>query len=102
MRPEPPPFVNIFPAEQDEILFEHLVNLLFRESLADGPAVFVIHHAARLVEDLPTALPSFITEVRVFEEEGRWELAEPAQREKLAAIESAGAAAAVKARERLG
>src|SRR5260370_26557500 len=64
--------------------------------------MFVIHDTARLVEDLPTALPSFIAEIGVFEIKGPKELVESAQLEKLATIESTGAAAAIEARERFG
>src|ERR1700693_4840144 len=68
--------------------------------LANGAAVLVIYDATRLVENFPTALPSFVAEIGVFEIEGSEQLVESAQIEKLTAIERAGSTAAVKARER--
>ena len=60
--------------------------------------MLVIHDAARLVEHFPAALPGQVAEVGVFQIEGREQLVEAAQLEKLAAIERAGSAAAVEAR----
>ncbi len=100
MRPEAPPFVNIFPAEENEIFLEDAIDLSLREVLADGAAVFVIDDAARLVQDFPAALPGLVAEVGVFEIEGPEQLVESAELQKLAAIECAGSASAVKARER--
>ena len=71
-----------------------------RELLADGAAMLVIHDAARLVENLPAALPGDVAEVGVFEIEGREQRVEAAELEKLAPVEGAGAAAAVEARDR--
>src|SRR6266852_6163925 len=63
--------------------------------------MFVIHHAASLIEDLPSAFPSLVAEIGVFQIERAKQLVEAAQLEKLSAIESAGAAAAIEAREGL-
>src|ERR1700719_2323624 len=67
---------------------------------ANGAAVFVIYDTARLVKNFPTALPSLVAEIGVFEIEGPEQLIEATQLQKLAAIECAGSAAPVKAGER--
>src|SRR5579871_4007184 len=62
--------------------------------------MFVIHHAARLIEYLPTALPGAVAQIGVFEVKRPQQLVEAAQLEEFAAVEGAGSAAAVKARIR--
>src|ERR1035437_7822441 len=93
------PLVNILPAEKDVVLLEDCLDLLFGELLADGAPVFVEYHAARLVQDLPTALPCHVAEVGVFQVEGFQQPVESAEFEKLRAVEGATAAAAVEAGE---
>ena len=66
VRGEAPPLVDVLPAEQQVVLLQHGFNPVAAKALADGAAVLVIHHAARLVEHLPAALPCHIAEVGVF------------------------------------
>ncbi len=70
------------------------------EPFADGTPVLVPDPARWLVEHLPAALPSPVAEIGVFQVERREQLVEAAQFQELAAVEGAGAAAAIKARER--
>ena len=102
VRGQAPPFVNVLPAEQQKILFQNGLDLRVAEALADGAAMLVVDHAARLVEHLPAALPGHVAEVGVFQVEGREQLVEAAEFEELVAVEGAGAAAAVEAREEIG
>src|SRR5260370_19356642 len=94
MLQQQPPFVGVFPSEQEKILFENSLNVGFAEAPADGSTMFVIDHAGGLVEVHPSALPGLVAEVRVFEIERREKVVEASQLEKLAAIIRAGAAAA--------
>src|ERR1700722_19778544 len=98
MRDQQLPVMDIFPREQQEVFLEDPLNVFLAEALADGAAVFVIHNAGGLVKHLPAALPSQITQVRVFQIEGLVKMIEATQLQKLAAVESAGAAASVEAR----
>src|SRR5258708_5855379 len=100
MSRQPRDLVNIFPAEQQVILLEHGLNMLRREGLADGATVLVEHHAARLVQHLPSALPGHEAEVRVLQIERLQQRIESAQLQKLAPIERTASAAAVEAREK--
>src|SRR5689334_12234336 len=59
--------------------------------------MLVINDAERLVENLPATLPRHVSEVGVFQIEGREQLVESAQLQKFMAIERARSAAAVKA-----
>ncbi len=78
------------------------LDVIVAECLADGAAVLVVDHAARLVEHFPAALPGHIAEVGVFQVEGREQLVEAAELEELAPVEGARTAAAVKAGEQPG
>ena len=100
VRPQAGPFVNVLPAEENEILCKNQVDLRLRELLSNRPSVFVIHDAPRLIQHFPAALPRKITEIGVFQVEGPQELVEAAELEELAAIESAGSAAAIETRVR--
>src|SRR5271166_560660 len=102
MRPEPAPLVNVLPGEENEILLEDRVDCCGGEFLADSAAVFVIDHAGRLVENFPAALPGLVAEIGVFEVKRAEELVEAAELQKFSAIEGAGSAAAVEAREQSG
>ena len=64
--------------------------------------MLVINHAARLIQHLPSALPSHETEVGVFQIERLQQRIEAAQLEKFLAIECARAAAAIEAGEEIG
>ena len=97
MRRQPPPIMDILPAEQQEILLQHRLDLRFAEALADGAAMLVIHHAARLIQHLPAALPRQVAEVGVFQIEGREQFVEAAQLQEFPPVEGAGSAAAVEA-----
>ncbi len=99
MRRQLAPLVNVLPREQQEVGLEHGLDPLLAKPLADGAAVFVVNHAARLVENLPTALPGHVSQVGVFQVEGRQQPVEAAQTQKFSAVEGAGAAAAVEARK---
>src|SRR5690348_12338308 len=90
-------FVNVLPAEENVILLEDCLNLIVGELLADGAAMLVEYHAARLVVDLPAALPRYETQVRVLQVEGFQQRVEAAEFEELGAVESAAPAAAVEA-----
>ena len=67
------------------------------ETFPDGAAMLVMHDARRLIENLPAALPRQESKIRVFEIKRREQLIEAAESKEFAAIESAGAAAAIKA-----
>src|SRR5262249_54067749 len=97
VRQQPVPGMDILPAKQDEVLFQNGLNLSLRKSLPDRAAVFVIDDTLRLVEHFPAAFPGHIAYVGVLEIERRKQRVEAAQLEKFSAVESAGAAAAVKA-----
>ena len=88
-----------FQQKSRKFFFSTVWMYVFAETLADGAAVFVIHHAARLVEHLPAALPGQVAEVGVFQVKGRQQLVEAAELEELAPVEGARAAAAVEARK---
>src|ERR1700731_713970 len=64
--------------------------------------MLVVHDAARLIENFPTAFPALIAKVGVFQIKRPKQLVEAAQLEKLPAVEGAGSAAAVEARKGLG
>ncbi len=102
VRGEAAPFVNIFPAEQQIVFFEYVLNIRLGETLADGAAMFVVHHAARLVEHLPSALPRHVAEIGIFQIEGFQQRIEAAQLEKLVAVERARSAASVETGEEIG
>lgn len=92
-------FVDVFPAEEQEVLLENGLDVAGGELLADGAAVFVEDAAGGLVEHLPAAFPGHHAEVGILEIEGLEEFVEAAEGEELAAVEGAGAAAAVEAGE---
>ena len=96
---EPAPLVNILPGEEDEVLLQNRFDVAGAEAAADGAAVFVMHDAGGLVENFPAALPGHEAEVGVFQIEGREQFVEAAELQKFAAVERAGSAAAVEARE---
>src|SRR5579864_124876 len=87
--------MDVLPGEQEEVFLEHRLDVSVRKALADGAAVFVIHHAGRLVENFPASFPGEIAQVRVFQIKRFEQLVKPAQLQKLLAVERAGAAAAV-------
>ncbi len=68
------------------------------ESTADGAAMLVIDDAGRLVHDLPSAFPCKIAEVCVLQIKRREKRIETAELQEFAAVEGAGAAAAISAR----
>ena len=90
--------MHVFPCEEQEILLEDGLDLVFAKTLADGAAVLVIDNAARLVKDFPSALPRQVSEVGVFQVEGPEQGIETAQLEEFPAVERARAASAVEAR----
>src|SRR5215472_221380 len=98
MRGEARPFVNILPAKKNEILLENEVDLRLREFFADGSAMLVEHHAARLVEHFPTTFPGQIAEICVLQVKWPQNLVEASQLEKLALVKGARATSTVKAR----
>ena len=97
VRRQPPHFVNVLPAEQNVVLLQYGLDLILRKFLADGAAMLVEHHAARLVVHLPAPLPRHETQVRVLQVEGFQQTVEAAEFEELGAVEGAAAAAAVEA-----
>src|SRR2546423_15469521 len=97
MRQQARRLVNVLPREQKIILFEHCLDQRFGERLADRAAVLVVNNAARLVKHFPSAFPGLVSEIGVLQVERRQERVEAAQLEEFAAVESAGAAAAIEA-----
>ena len=89
------PAVNVFPAEQDEVLLEDRLDLLLGEASSDGSAVLVIDLAVRLVEHFPTTLPGHVAQIRIFEIKRSEQRIEAAQLQEFVAIEGAGSAAAI-------
>ena len=67
MRNQTVPAVDIFPAEQDEVLLEDRLDLLLGEPLPDRAAMLVIYLALRLIQNLPPALPGHVPQIGVFE-----------------------------------
>src|SRR4051794_6150033 len=96
------PAVNVLPAEEQEILLQHGLDVAVREVLAYRAAMLVMHDAGGLVEHFPAAFPGQIAEIGVFEIKGREEVIEAAEFKEFAAIESATAAAAVEAGKQSG
>ena len=92
-------FVDVFPAEEQEVLLENGLDVAGGKLFADGAAVFVEHTAGGLIEHLPATFPGHHAEVGIFEIEGLEEFVKAAECEELAAVEGAGAAAAVEAGE---
>ncbi len=93
-----PPIVNVFPGEQQEILFENALNIRFAEAASDGSTMFVKHHARGLIQVLPASLPRHVAEVGVFQIERREQFVEAPQLQKLSPVKSAGAASSIGAR----
>src|SRR5271170_1141246 len=93
---QPAPLVNVLPGEQQEVFLEHALYVVVAELLADGAAMLMPHLACGLIQDLPTALPGQEPEVRIFEVERRKQFIKAAEFEKLAPVEGAGPAAAVR------
>src|ERR1035441_7341278 len=91
--------MNILPGKEQEVLLQDRLNVALAEALADGSAVLVPDDAGWLIEHLPAALPREEAEIGVFQIEGREQLVEPAQLEKLPPVERARPAAPVEARE---
>ena len=94
--------MNVLPAEQEEIFLEHGVDLRGGESFPNGSAMFVIHHAARLVQHFPATLPGQVAEVGVFHIERPQKFIEAAQLQEFAPVEGAGAASSVEAWIKIG
>src|SRR5215469_18580354 len=90
--------MNVLPGEQEKVLAEDVLDVLFAEGFSNGPAMLVINDTRRLVEHLPAALPGQITQVRVFQIERLEQFVEAAELEKLPAVEGARSAAAIEAR----
>ena len=95
MREQARPFVDVLPAEQQEVLLQHALNELRGELLPDGSAVLVEYDAPRLVQHLPSALPGHVSQVGVFQVERLQHTVEAAQLEELVPVEGARSAAAV-------
>ena len=98
----PPPLVDVLPGEQQRVSLDHALNEIRAEVLADGAAVFVVDHAARLVEHFPAALPRHIAQVGIFEVKGRIQFVETAERKEFAPVERARSTAAVEAGKQPG
>jgi len=81
--------MDVLPAEEQEILLQHGLNVGVGEVLADSAAMFVVDDAGGLVKHFPAAFPGHVAEVGVFQIEGREKVVEAAQLEKFAAIEGA-------------
>src|SRR5581483_6137136 len=64
------PSMNIFPAEQDVVLFQNGLNLSLAESFANRAAMLVVDDAARLVQHLPSPLPGEIAQIGIFQVKG--------------------------------
>ena len=101
MRGQTAPLVDILPAKQQVVFLQNVLDMLFAKTLADGAAMLVVYDATRLIEHFPAALPGHIAQVTVFQVEGLQQPVEAAQFEELFAIEGAGTAAAVEAREEI-
>ena len=86
--------MDILPGPEQVILLEHSLDLVFAKPLADGAAMFVVDHAARLIQHLPASLPGHVSQVGILQVEGRQQFVEAAELQELAAIEGAGTAAA--------
>ena len=97
-----PPLVDVLPGEQQRVSLHYALDEIRAKGLADGAAVFMVDHAARLVEHFPAALPRHVAQVRVFEVEGREQPVEAAQLMEFAPVESAGSSAAVEAGKQPG
>ncbi len=82
-------FVNVLPAEKNEVLLKDRIDVSLRKLLADWPAVFVPDQALRLVVNLPSTLPGEIAEVGVLQVERSEKFIKPAEFEKLAPVEGA-------------
>ena len=93
--------MDVLPAKENEIPFEHQLDLCASEVLADGAAVLVIDDAARMVHHLPPLFPSHVSEVCVFQIEGSEQLVKTTELEKFSTVEGARSAAAIEARVRL-
>src|SRR5262249_10513555 len=102
VRRQAPPLVNILPAEEQEIFFEHGLDLLFGEMLADCAAVLMPDHAAWLIEHLPSALPRYDTGVGVFRVKRYQKRVDAPNPQEFARVEAARPAAAVETRIQIG
>ncbi len=91
--------MNVLPAEEQKVLLQHGLDVPGAESLADGAAMFMVHHAGGLVEHLPAALPGEESEVGIFEVERSEKRIEAAELEEFPAIECARSATAIEAGE---
>src|SRR5262249_10173760 len=87
----------VFPDKQNEILLKNRLDVGFRKALSDRAAMFVVHDAARLIENLPSTLPGHVAKIRVLEIERPKQFVKPPQLQEFPAIKSARSAAAVKA-----
>jgi len=79
--------VDVFPAEQNEVLLQDPIDLRLGESPANRAPVFVKNNATRVVEHLPAALPRHIPKVGVFEIEGTQQFIEAAEFQEFPPIE---------------
>src|SRR5205823_4598690 len=95
------PFVNVLPAEEDEVLPEDGLDVIAGEGLANGAAMLVVYDATRLVKHLPAAFPGHVAEIRIFQVKGLQQPVEAAELEKLRAAEGTTAAAAVETGEEI-
>ncbi len=77
------------------------MNVGVAEALADGPAVLMINHAGRLVENLPAALPRQVAEIRVFQVEGCEDTVKSTEFKEFPAVDRAGTAATIETRKQV-
>src|SRR5258707_320611 len=101
MRDEPFPVMDILPDEQQEVFLEYGLDVCVPDFLADVSGMFVIARAGGLVELFPAAFPRNVPEVGIFKIEGRERGVDPAEFQKLFAIEGARPAATVETRVKI-